>query len=247
MATANSGAVRRWLSLSAASRHSCKISTLLSVIASEERAPASALQRGCFPARVEGGHSRLTSKLITVAGRRTVRKQDIIALTPLKAARRHSYSTSAQGKPPGLFHRRYGVVSSALQSRPKIVCFGISPRPPCTGISSRAAKNGGNSSKKSLTNSFLYARTLAYCCGARGPGKGCPPSSASRRGKRASAKDDFLSAVFCVLAQRLLLNVCDAPKAQVGQIAPLAITCPFGTSQTPHIGVCASLKGMAES
>jgi hypothetical protein len=35
------------------------------------------------------------------------------------------------------------------------------------------------------------------------------------------------------LAQTLLLNVCDAPKAQVRQIVPLALTCPFGTSQTP--------------
>ena len=42
------------------------------------------------------------------------------------------------------------------------------------------------------------------------------------------------------LAQTLLLNVCDAPKAQVGQIVRLALTCPFGTSQTPEIGVCAS-------
>jgi len=33
------------------------------------------------------------------------------------------------------------------------------------------------------------------------------------------------------LAQTLLLNVCDAPKAQAGQI--VALTCPFGTSQTP--------------
>ena len=45
------------------------------------------------------------------------------------------------------------------------------------------------------------------------------------------------------LAQTLLLNVCDAPKAQVGEIVPLAPTCPFGTSQTPHFGVCANLRG----
>ncbi len=43
------------------------------------------------------------------------------------------------------------------------------------------------------------------------------------------------------LAQTLPLNVCDAPKAHFGQIVPLALTCPFGTSQTPHFGVCASL------
>jgi hypothetical protein len=35
------------------------------------------------------------------------------------------------------------------------------------------------------------------------------------------------------------LNVCDAPQAQFGQIVPLGLTCPFGTSQTPHTGVCA--------
>jgi len=46
------------------------------------------------------------------------------------------------------------------------------------------------------------------------------------------------------LAQTLPLNVCDAPKAQV---VPLALTSPCGTSQTPHIGVCAGLNGMAES
>jgi len=34
------------------------------------------------------------------------------------------------------------------------------------------------------------------------------------------------------------LNVCDAPKAQFGQVVPLGLTCPFGTSQTPHTGVC---------
>jgi hypothetical protein len=45
----------------------------------------------------------------------------------------------------------------------------------------------------------------------------------------------------------LLLNVCDAPKAQEGQNAPLASTFPFGRSQTPHLGVRAILKGVAES
>jgi len=35
------------------------------------------------------------------------------------------------------------------------------------------------------------------------------------------------------LAQTLPLNVCDAPKAQAGEVVPLALTCPFGTSQTP--------------
>jgi hypothetical protein len=48
------------------------------------------------------------------------------------------------------------------------------------------------------------------------------------------------------LAQTLLLNVCDAAKAQFGQIAPRPPACPFGTLQTPHIGVCASLNGMAD-
>jgi hypothetical protein len=48
------------------------------------------------------------------------------------------------------------------------------------------------------------------------------------------------------LAQTLLLNVCDVPKAQFGQIVALALTCPFGTSQTPHFGVCASLHGGCE-
>ena len=33
----------------------------------------------------------------------------------------------------------------------------------------------------------------------------------------------------------MLLNVCDAPKAQAGQVEPLVLTCPFGTSQTPDI------------
>jgi hypothetical protein len=42
------------------------------------------------------------------------------------------------------------------------------------------------------------------------------------------------------LAQTLLLNVCDAPKTQFGQIMPNALTCPFGTSQTPQFGVCAN-------
>ena len=44
------------------------------------------------------------------------------------------------------------------------------------------------------------------------------------------------------LAQTVLLNVCDAPKAQAGESALLAPTCPFGRSQTPHPGVCASLE-----
>jgi hypothetical protein len=35
------------------------------------------------------------------------------------------------------------------------------------------------------------------------------------------------------LAQTLTLNVGDAPKAQAGQGGPQALTCPFGTSQTP--------------
>jgi hypothetical protein len=34
------------------------------------------------------------------------------------------------------------------------------------------------------------------------------------------------------------LNVCDAPKAQFAHFGTPALTCPFGTSQTPHIGVC---------
>jgi len=41
------------------------------------------------------------------------------------------------------------------------------------------------------------------------------------------------------VAQTLLLNVCDAPKAQAGQLVLLASACPFGTSQTPGNGVCA--------
>ena len=41
------------------------------------------------------------------------------------------------------------------------------------------------------------------------------------------------------LAQTLLLNVCDAPKAQVGQFVPTALAYPFGTSQIPYFGVCA--------
>jgi hypothetical protein len=44
------------------------------------------------------------------------------------------------------------------------------------------------------------------------------------------------------LAQTLPLNVCDAPKAQVGQIALPAQACPFGTSQTLYFGVCAILR-----
>jgi hypothetical protein len=39
------------------------------------------------------------------------------------------------------------------------------------------------------------------------------------------------------LAQTLLLNVCDAPKAQFGQLVPLATTCPSWTSETPYLGV----------
>ncbi len=38
------------------------------------------------------------------------------------------------------------------------------------------------------------------------------------------------------LAQTLLWNVCDAPKAQFGQFMTIALTCLFGTSQTPQIG-----------
>jgi hypothetical protein len=38
------------------------------------------------------------------------------------------------------------------------------------------------------------------------------------------------------LAQTLLLNVCDPPKAQFDQYMMIAVTCPFGTSQTPQIG-----------
>jgi hypothetical protein len=45
------------------------------------------------------------------------------------------------------------------------------------------------------------------------------------------------------LAQTLPLNVCGAPKAQVGQIVPLALTRPFETSQTPRFGVCAYRHG----
>jgi hypothetical protein len=37
------------------------------------------------------------------------------------------------------------------------------------------------------------------------------------------------------LAQTLLLNVCDAPKAQACQVVPLVLACPFGTSQTSDI------------
>jgi hypothetical protein len=32
------------------------------------------------------------------------------------------------------------------------------------------------------------------------------------------------------LAETLLLNVCDAPKARSGHVAPPALTCPFGTN-----------------
>ena len=42
------------------------------------------------------------------------------------------------------------------------------------------------------------------------------------------------------------MNVCDAPKAQFGQIVPLVLACPFGTSQTPDFGVGASLNGRAD-
>ena len=41
------------------------------------------------------------------------------------------------------------------------------------------------------------------------------------------------------LAQTLVLNVCDAPKARVGEIVQLAPTCRLETSQIPHVGVCA--------
>jgi hypothetical protein len=37
------------------------------------------------------------------------------------------------------------------------------------------------------------------------------------------------------LGQTLLLDFCDAPESQVGQIMPHALTCPFGTSQTPQV------------
>jgi hypothetical protein len=49
------------------------------------------------------------------------------------------------------------------------------------------------------------------------------------------------------LAQTLLLNVCDAPKAQFAQIVPPVLSCPFGTSQTPYFGVCANPHGVPES
>jgi len=49
------------------------------------------------------------------------------------------------------------------------------------------------------------------------------------------------------LAQTLLFNVCDAPKAQLGQIVLLAPARPFATSQTPQSGVCGSLGAVAES
>ena len=35
-------------------------------------------------------------------------------------------------------------------------------------------------------------------------------------------------------AQTLLLNVCDAPKAQFSQVVPLTLTCPFGRHRSPH-------------
>ena len=43
------------------------------------------------------------------------------------------------------------------------------------------------------------------------------------------------------------LNVRDAPEAQVGRVAPPALACPFGTSQTPRKGIRASRNGAAES
>ena len=52
-------------------------------------------------------------------------------------------------------------------------------------------------------------------------------------------KDRHLS-----LSQTVPLNVCDAPNAQVGQIVPLALTCPFGASQTRYLGVCANQQGV---
>jgi len=42
----------------------------------------------------------------------------------------------------------------------------------------------------------------------------------------------------------LLLDVCDAPKVRAGQIEPLVRTCPFGTAQTPDLGVCARPNGV---
>ncbi len=42
------------------------------------------------------------------------------------------------------------------------------------------------------------------------------------------------------MAQTLCPNVCHDSKAQFGQIALLDPACPFGTSETPHVGVCAS-------
>jgi len=45
------------------------------------------------------------------------------------------------------------------------------------------------------------------------------------------------------LAQTLPLNVCDASQAQFGQIVPIALTCPFGTSQTPTAGSAPSGNG----
>ena len=43
-------------------------------------------------------------------------------------------------------------------------------------------------------------------------------------------------------AQTVHLDVCDAPTARFDQFALSALTCPFGTSHTPHIGVCATRK-----
>jgi hypothetical protein len=47
----------------------------------------------------------------------------------------------------------------------------------------------------------------------------------------------------CRLEGTLPLNVCDAPKAQVGQIVPPAPASPFRTSQTRYFGVCANPPG----
>jgi hypothetical protein len=41
------------------------------------------------------------------------------------------------------------------------------------------------------------------------------------------------------LAQTLPLNVCDAPKAQAGQVLPLALTVPSGHRRLRTSGVCA--------
>jgi hypothetical protein len=31
----------------------------------------------------------------------------------------------------------------------------------------------------------------------------------------------------------IAVDICDAPEAQAGEVVPLVLTCPFGTSQTP--------------